>query len=187
MVREPIHLSEDGAIRREAAAGPYVRNSSGLGFIETWRALKRRRWTILLVTLLGALLAAFIVTQIPARYTATATVLLDTRKSNVVDFDEVLSGLPANDDTVNSEILVVRSPAMVARVARELNLAAQPEFNPALPRPQSPLKALNPFGSFGFQDIAAMFGRPPPPPRPEEALLSAQHSEVIDAIQANLT
>ncbi len=188
MAPESIHLTEDGAVRRNAEDGPGYRTPTyrrdggpGLGVMETWRALKRRRWTIFAITILGTLLGLVAVLQATPKYAATSTVMLDPRKANVVDFDEVLSGLPADDDTVNSEILVIRSPLLVSEVARKLNLAARPEFNERL-RDGGGLG-----GMFSLTALAEMFGRPAPPPRPPEAELSGEHSEVTDAILENLT
>ncbi len=180
MNADPVQLTEDGAVRRPVLAGGYRRDAhGGLGFIETWRTLKRRRWTILAISLLGLMLAALAVAQITPLYSATATVLLDPRKSNVVDVEEVLSGLPANDDTVNSEILVVRTPDLVAGVARKLGLAEDPEFNQALKDDGE--------GDDGLLGrLKAMLGQPHPAILPEEARIRAAHSRIIETIQENL-
>lgn len=175
-----VQLSEDGAVRANTAP-PGGGGVAGLGLVETWRALNRRRWTILLIALLGVILAALAISRIPPQYSAKATVLLDPRKSNVVDFEEVLSGLPADDDTVNSEILVVRSPVMVARAARFLGLQNDPEFDPDQADDRSLLSRLNPFGENGVLPRGATA------PQPEEALLRARAAAVIEKVTENLT
>lgn len=198
MNADSIILTEDGAVRRDGArqnfgprpgygAGPGYGlgygNGHALGMGEIWRALKRRWLTILSITLLGVVLAAFAVFQMTPRYNATASVMLDPRKSNIVDFEEVLSGLPGDEDTVNSEILVIRSPVLVGRVINRLNLVNDPEFNEALARAPSALSKLNLFKGL---NLAEMFGRPPPPAQTEEALLQIQHSRVVEAVTEQL-
>lgn len=174
MNADPIELTEDGATPGPAAGRRAW--TRGLGFAETWRALKRRRLTILLMTVLGALIAVLAVSRMTPHYAAVATVMLDARESNVVDVEQVLSGLPADEDTVNSEILVIRSPVLVARVARDLGLAGDPEFNPALAGGGSGLAAFNPFAASG-----ASTG-----PLTEEARLSALHARVVESLLETL-
>lgn len=193
MNAEPITLTEDGAQRREtrpdygATPGAYGSRSgynyggnNALGMGEIWRALRRRWLTILLITVLGLTLAAFAVFQMTPRYNATASVILDQRKSNVVNFDEVLSGLPGDEDSVNSEILVIRSPVQVGKIIKRLNLANDPEFNQDIRKSAGP-------GLLGDFSLAETFGRPPPQPQTEEALLQIQHSRIIAAVQEQLT
>ena len=207
MPAEPIELTEDGAVARRtaqrfersaareasgtvASAAAYSRDSTsdgGMGFLETWRAIKRWRWTILAITVVGVILAALVTLQLTPKYSAAASVMLDPRESNVVDVDQVLSGLPADDDTVNSEILVIRSPVLVARIARELGLVEDPEFNKNLQEKSSGLSAYNPLSKDGWARIKRWFGEATPPPVTEEEAILAEHSDTLDAILENHT
>ena len=177
--------------RRESAGyGGYHRSAAadgGLGFVETWRAIKRWRWTILAITILGVIVAGLVTLQLTPKYSAKATVMLDPREANVVDVDEVLSGLPADDDTVNSEILVIRSPVIVARIARDLGLVQDPEFNKSLREKSSGLGAYNPLSKDGWERLKRWFGKEAPPSVTEEEALLAEHSDTLDAILENLT
>lgn len=179
MNADAVQLTEDGAVPAEGAGRRAW--TRGLGFAETWRALKRRKLTIILTTILGALVAVIVMARMTPQYAATATVMLDARESNVVDVEEVLSGLPADDDTVNSEILVIRSPVLAARVARDLGLAERVEFNPALADGPGLLDFLD-----GF-DIRGWFVATPTASRTEEARISALHGQVMDAVLERLT
>lgn len=180
---DPVRLTEDGAMPRETASAPGAdsRDARGLGFAETWRALRRRRLTVLLTTVLGLLVAVLIVSRITPEYTAKATVMLDAREANVVDFEEVLSGLPRDEDTVNSEILVVRSPVLAASVARDLNLAADPEFNPDISGDGGILDTIGLGGIADFFGGARSTG-----PLVEEARIAVIHDAVIEQVMARL-
>jgi capsular exopolysaccharide synthesis family protein len=70
------------------------------------------------------------------RYTAEATLLLDTRNANV-GIDPVVSDLRPDANVIRSEVDVLRSRWLAHRVVQDLNLANDPEFNPAL-RPPEP-------------------------------------------------
>jgi capsular exopolysaccharide synthesis family protein len=65
-------------------------------------------------------------------YRATTTVILDTRRENLVDFPAIVTGLTGQLTEINTEIEVLRSRVLMNRVAEDLNLIEDPEFNGAL-------------------------------------------------------
>ncbi len=69
------------------------------------------------------------------RYTASANVLIDTRKKAVTNIASVMSGLPADSSAVDTEVEVMRSRSLGERVVRQLQLYNDPEFNGALRKP----------------------------------------------------
>ncbi|MCR9242058.1 MAG: polysaccharide biosynthesis tyrosine autokinase [Rhodobiaceae bacterium] len=89
------------------------------------------------------LIALVITLQLTPLYTATAKVLIDTRQSNVVDVEAVLSGLSADSSTVDSQVEIIRSQALAFRVIETLDLLSDPEFNGTL-REKSWLASFNP-------------------------------------------
>ena len=107
--------------------------------------LTLRRNTKLIATIAVAItLVTLVVTlQLTPLYTATAKILIDTRQSNVVDVEAVLSGLSADSSTVDSQVEIIRSQALAFRVIDTLDLMTDPEFNKAL-REKSWIASLNP-------------------------------------------
>lgn len=99
---------------------------------EMLRILWRRRWLIGATAMGCVLVTGLVLSQITPRYTATAQVLVDPRQTNVVDIEQVLSGLPANAETIQSEIEVISSRNLATRVVERLKLNDLPEFNPTL-------------------------------------------------------
>src|SRR5690606_4052897 len=92
----------------------------------------RRKWIIIactIVALSGAIIVNGVVTP---RYTATASIIVEPRQQKIVEFDSVLSNLPVSLETMESEVQVIRSPAMAKQVVDSLGLSALAEFNPAL-------------------------------------------------------
>jgi exopolysaccharide transport family protein len=69
------------------------------------------------------------------KYTATASVLLDTRKHNVTGIEDVLSGLPADTSMVDTQVEILKSRALAERVVSVLKLDEDPEFNVHLGKP----------------------------------------------------
>ena len=96
-----------------------------------WLRSLRRHWLligIIAACILGATGAALWL--IPPQYRATTHVMLQTRASEVVKVDPVLSQLPSDSDTVTSEIQVIRSRDLIEKLVRELHLDTYPEFAP---------------------------------------------------------
>ncbi|GHB49702.1 chain-length determining protein [Pseudovibrio japonicus] len=76
------------------------------------------------VTILGGVLS-FVVAP---KYTATTSILIETRANNVVDVEAVLGGLGSDDKVLQSQIEIMGSNAVASRVIEKLNLADAPEF-----------------------------------------------------------
>jgi polysaccharide biosynthesis transport protein len=126
-----------------AVAGP-GKGDYSIDLREITKILRRRRWLVIVVTL--ALLAAAIVFVLLAtpRYTAMATILVDPRRSSVIDTNngQQTSSNPATDDiTINSQVSLMQSVAVLQRVVDNLNLANDPEFGPH-PSILDPIKRL---------------------------------------------
>jgi capsular exopolysaccharide synthesis family protein len=115
----------------EPAAG-----SGGMGadLFELSGVLRRRRGLILGTVGLGTGLALLVGLARVPQYSAEATLRIEGRQSHVFDADAVLDGLSAEPGTVETEINVIRSRRQVDRVLEALQLAKDPEFNPAIVR-----------------------------------------------------
>ena len=89
----------------------------------------RRRWKLVAaVTVVAAGLAAVAAWSIPNRYDAAAVVQIDPRKKTISNMDGVISELKADSATVESEVEIVRSRAIILRVIDVLNLRDDDEF-----------------------------------------------------------
>ena len=98
-----------------------------------WRG---KLWILLagFVTLLAGGYYAFAITT--PLYTTTASVVQVTEQELVVDFSASLGGrLGGDQSAINTEILVLRSRALLEKLVAELDLIRDPEFNEEL-RPE---------------------------------------------------
>jgi uncharacterized protein involved in exopolysaccharide biosynthesis len=98
---------------------------------ESLRVLKRRRWAVATTTAAFLAAAILFILIVSPRYTATATVLIDPRRSSVADNDsnQQKASSPSSDDaTVNSQVVLLQSDAVLRRVVDQLNLGEDPEF-----------------------------------------------------------
>lgn len=106
--------------------------------------LLKHKYIIFGVTILATVMAIiFLFLQVP-RYTATTNLLIDVRNKNVVDIESVVSGITSDDAAIESELDLLRSRQLVAKVVDTLDLTTNDEFNPALNGPSlvSQLKSL---------------------------------------------
>lgn len=98
-------------------------------------ALRRRMRLILGVFLSLTVLAILVIFQLTPLYTASSTVLINTRETQVVDMDAVLSGLSADTAVVDSQVELIKSRTLAGRVVKQLRLAKSAEFNADLRAP----------------------------------------------------
>jgi len=87
---------------------------------EMTRKLWRGRRLIIATTILGTIVGAAVISQLKPAYTATNTIMLETREREVFDAKAVLQNLPVGDTIVDSEVEVLQSRELVKRVAIEL-------------------------------------------------------------------
>jgi exopolysaccharide transport family protein len=103
-----------------------------LQLIATFRRRLRVFVAVFVLALAGVLV--FTLEQTP-RYTATSYVMIDTRKRDVSKVDQVLSDLPTDSSSVDTEVEVLKSRSLATRVVQHMHLDRDPEFNVKLQKP----------------------------------------------------
>lgn len=94
--------------------------------------IRRRLGIILAVSavMLIATAIAYLVTE--PRYLASARVALERGGEQVLQVEQVVPDVAPDSASVDTEVQVLQSPELAARVVDALKLAEDPEFNPAL-------------------------------------------------------
>ncbi len=98
--------------------------------------LLRRKWLLLGVFLAVAAGGASYTLLQPRIYSATALLMINPNPDQVVPEKQALSGARADAAMVDSQIEVLKSPALAARLASELNLGSDPQWNSDLAQPK---------------------------------------------------
>ena len=101
---------------------------------EILRMLLRQKKVIAATTFLIMLLTFVVLTSLTPRYIASVFVEIDARQSRVVNYDAVLTGLSADNETMQTEIQIIQSRKIAGRTIEHLKLNRFPEFNPAMRR-----------------------------------------------------
>lgn len=118
--------------RRRAAP-----DAPGASDISPWELLRGiwARKELILVAFVGFMIIAFVwLMTVTPTYTVESRLLLSTRTGEVSSFDANNTPSPPDAETVQSEIQLLTSRPLIARLIADLGLAEDPEFNPALRR-----------------------------------------------------
>ena len=93
-----------------------------------WLTLCWRARLIAGITLATVALATAALIVIPAKYQATAVVMVDPRQLHVTDTPTVLTGIGADAAAVESQVEIITSTALARKVITAMKLENDPEF-----------------------------------------------------------
>jgi polysaccharide biosynthesis transport protein len=108
---------------------------STLDIVEYWRAISKRRWSILGLTLLVGILAALIVSAVRPSFRGTATVLIEQGRSKVVSIEEVYNSGMIQREYYQTQVEILKSEELARKVIKKLDLMAHPDYNPGAAPP----------------------------------------------------
>lgn len=98
-------------------------------FLECWRAIMLRKWSILVFTVLVGVAAAFVVSQLTPVYRSSAVMLIETNRAKVTRIEEVYTDVQGAG-ALQTQAGVLNSRIIAERVIDRLKLTRHPEFDP---------------------------------------------------------
>jgi polysaccharide biosynthesis transport protein len=118
-------------VRRREVGYPALPTMADTGEIDLrrfFRTLWRGKWTLLatMVATLGATIYGLF--QVTPLYTADVLIVLESRPSSIVKVGEPVPDLSDDATKVNTEVAILESRGLAARVIRRLGLEDDPEF-----------------------------------------------------------
>ena len=122
---------------------PFELENTGPEVRELLRRLWGYKWLIAVIMALGVGGTWVTVQQLVPRYTATAVLMIEPPKKNVIDLQEVVRGLDTRPQTIRSEVVVLQSRELAAKAVEKLGLYKSPRFN-ASSKNKSIFSHLNP-------------------------------------------
>jgi succinoglycan biosynthesis transport protein ExoP len=140
---------------------------------ELFVMLRRRRAIILGSIAVITVLATIITFALKPKYTAETSLLLDSRKTNVIDLQAVMGGLQPEAAAIRSEVDVLRSPQLIAKVIDKLGLVGNPDFNDELHNERSLWTSLRQ----GERNLVAWLGAHGFGPAPRTAELTPEEEQ----------
>lgn len=121
-------LSNSRAAREAAAASPGGLEMRGIG-----AALWRRKWSVIIPTLLATAAAIAFVNIVSPKYSAETRLLLESRVNYLNRADKAERDQPAaafDSEGVQSQVQVVMSNDLAREAIKRLKLIGNPEFDP---------------------------------------------------------
>ncbi|HWV43798.1 MAG TPA: exopolysaccharide transport family protein [Pseudorhodoplanes sp.] len=140
-----MHSVEQGGVGVSPAEADNELDLQALG-----RALWRKKWLILLPTLLVAIATLVIVNQITPRYKSEAKIAVEGRENVFLrpEAEKSIDRAVADQEAIATQVQILQSRDIARQVIRELKLGERPEFDPVLKgiSPISTVLALIGFG-----------------------------------------
>jgi len=115
--------------RLQAAEAPAPAGIDTLDIVEYWRAIAKRRWSILGLTLLVAVLAGLIASSMRPLYRGTATILIEQGKSKIVSIEEVYSQGLIQREYYQTQVEILKSDELARKVVEKLKLTSHPDYD----------------------------------------------------------
>ncbi len=152
-------MSEAGSLSysgtRATRVAPSDDQSIG-ALVDAAFGILRRRWLIIIAGIILGIAGGFTKTALtPVSYIASTSILLENQ-SNQLATGAQQGARESQVPMVTNEVQSLRSPALMERVVRELQLQRDPDFNPYLARsaPVQPVTTTNPVASTTAVDTA---------------------------------
>lgn len=93
-------------------------------------AFLRQQYLVILIAILATLgLGGLYLFNAKPVYTATASLIIDSRKNQLFQQQSVLGEIPIDSSSVESQVQILKSETIALSVIKELNLADDPEFS----------------------------------------------------------
>jgi len=100
-------------------------------------ALRRRKWSIAIITVLGTTAAYFYGASVVPVYNAKATLLVEPTRTGIEELEATTaSGVTTDFNAIATQIRLLQSRSYQARVMEDLGLFDDPDFNHALAEPE---------------------------------------------------
>lgn len=101
-----------------------------IDLLKLWNTIWRRKWSIIALTLVVAMVTVLIVLSLTPIYRATATLLIDQKQGNVVSIDQVYGLEGSGNEYLQTQLELLKSRSLAERVVNELALTTHKEFDP---------------------------------------------------------
>jgi capsular exopolysaccharide synthesis family protein len=154
--------------RLDSPQGGPPPQSTEIGLSDLLDFLRRRRRAIAVVIAVMLAIGVLYVATTPPEYSATAGLVIDTRKVEIFDTGDVSTEGTIPNSAFETELQILRSPRIANAVIEKLHLTDDPEFMQGSPEP---------FGR--ISDALSSWLSAAPPGTPEAT------SPTVDAVMAN--
>ncbi|AKX52918.1 GumC family protein [Thiopseudomonas alkaliphila] len=101
-----------------------------IDLLKLWQTIWNRKWSIITLTLVVAMVAVLVVLSLTPIYRAAATLLIEQKQAKVVSIEQVYGLDGSGNEYLQTQFELLKSRSLAERVVRELGLTTHPEFDP---------------------------------------------------------
>jgi len=95
-----------------------------------WAVITRNKWKIIWLTITLTLMSVLVLFFVTPIYKAQTFIMLETQQANVVSIEAIYGLNSGNSEYYNSQIEVIKSRKIIAKVVEKLDLTQHVEFDP---------------------------------------------------------
>lgn len=189
---QPHRLQPAAPVMPAAYAAPPVyipQQTANADFSDTLRRLWRHRVTIIISTLIFAVISILVARQIPSHYIANARILVGIPATRALNIEAIVADVSPDAERIQNEAYIVQSRDVAQQVIAKLRLDENPEFNPALRPSPGWLSYLDPLRYLPEGIKAYMPGQTQGDPKGElspQAKAEQQMNTMIDTLLAKV-
>jgi polysaccharide biosynthesis transport protein len=136
-----------GALTHGTLGGPLhtpVNEDETLDLVEYWRSITKRKWSILGLVALVALITTLVVYSMRPLYRSTTTIMIEQNKAKVVSIEEVYNAMGGgNREYYQTQVEIIKSRELARKVVEKLKLTTHPDYDPRQNQAEG-WKTLNP-------------------------------------------
>lgn len=147
-----------------------------IDLLQLWQTIWRRKWSILTLTIVVAMLAALVVLSMTPIYKASSTLLIEQKTAKAVSIEDIYGLEGGSSEYLQTQFELLKSRGLAERVVRELNLTVHPEFDPR----QQPEPLIDLSGLFATLDVRKWLPMTTPDDLEESAEMT--ESEIFDRV-----
>jgi polysaccharide biosynthesis transport protein len=107
---------------------PTMADTGEIDLRRFFRTLWRGKWILLVTMTAGMGATIYWLLQVTPLYTADVLIVIEPRPSSIVRVEEVVQDVSSDTAKVNTEVAILESRGLAARVIRHLGLEDDPEF-----------------------------------------------------------
>jgi succinoglycan biosynthesis transport protein ExoP len=148
--RLPTHGGMQGPLANGLGMGMQTQTEGEtLDLVEYWRSITKRKWSIMGLVVLVALITTLVVFSMRPLYRSTTVVMIEQNKAKVVSIEEVYNSMGGgNREYYQTQVEIIKSRELARKVVEKLKLTTHPDYDPRQAQSSDSLKALNPVNWF---------------------------------------
>lgn len=147
-----------------------------IDLLKLWHTIWHRKWPILALTGVVALVAILVAYSITPVYRATASLQIEEKTAKVVSIEQIYGVEGKGNEYLQTQLELLRSRALAERVVKQLKLAEHKEFDPRQ-QPKPWISLGNPFKGFSADALV-----PGTMPADLEAQQLAADAAILDKV-----